>query len=142
MAGRVVWNAAALGFIERGAPQQAHRYAVQAAANKGADMIQSKYSGNLARDLSRPKHQGLYRSQVGSNLPYTTMEDRGGTIHGKPLLYIRGNRVGSSGKATRSKTGGKITAVKRSVPHTGKGFFDVMVQTYVDDCLARLRMLL
>ena len=119
-------------------PLIAHEKAVAEAAGIAAKaaMPQKGWGmGNLARDVSLPARIStsppLFVSEVGSGaggrapLPYAREEYQGGTIYGKPYLYLRDRRG-----TTKSTFGGKIMAVKTSVPHTGKFYLDPAKMAY------------
>jgi hypothetical protein len=142
---RVQWYAERVLRYTTIAPQQAHSHAAALAAGEGAKAIDSKASGRLAREISRPRPDGAMRSLVGSNLPYAGVEGkpRGEVTIIQPRrskrLLIHGTRVSSRGRATRSTFGGAVVASAPQVAHEGKGWIDRVRETYVPAFLVELR---
>lgn len=134
----VYWNYAVERKFTDYAPQRAHALAAAGAAGNAAKLINSTYTGTLARAVSVPAPVGPLTSEIGSGaggqapLPYGRIEHFGGTIMGRPLLYIRDRRGGTA----RSTTGGTIVAVASQVYHKPKYYLNGALDTYVPLFLA------
>jgi len=139
----VDWYDSVAANISKVAPVAAHNLASAKAAGVAAQAIRSGYTGQLARDVSVPFRVAPLVAWVGSDLPYAMMEQFGGTIFGKPRLFIHGRGLTASqakaaaagarfpkGGTKRTTTGGPITAIKSSVVHKGKHYLDKAVDAY------------
>lgn len=115
MPSRFVWNVQRANMFLRVGPERAHKLAAVQAAGLAARRINSKGTGDLARDVSRPKPKGRLRTLVGSGKPYARIENDGGTIH------ARNGRMMIQGRGRSSP----VTASARSVPHRGKHYLEV-----------------
>ncbi len=148
MPGRLEWFQPVEEELVALRPQLAHMQAASYAAGQAADGIQSTYTGTLAREVSTPADMAPMYSQIGSGaggrspLPYGRIEHYGGTIQGRPLLYIHDRRPrGSTGRvnsrvisgrsSTRSTYAGPVVAVVRSVEHKGKHYLDRGLEAYI-----------
>lgn len=148
MPGRLEWFQPVEEELVALRPQLAHMQAAAYAAGQAADGIQSTYTGTLARDVSTPADITPLYSQIGSGaggrapLPYARIEHYGGTIYGRPLLYIHDRRPrGSTGRVNsrvisgrrglRSTYAGPVVAVVAKVEHVGKHYLDAGLQAYI-----------
>lgn len=117
----VTWYNDRIEHFTETVPEQAHAEASQLAAGLAAQAIRSKGTGALARDVARADKIGTMHRIVGSELPYASIQNSGGTIKPRNAkrMLIRGKRGGG-----RSSHGGPVVASATSVTIKGKHYLD------------------
>jgi hypothetical protein len=122
----VTWNEGEIARLTTIGPAEAHARASQLAAGIAAAKVGS--GGPLARDVATPKHLGPMHAQVGSDLVYANIQNRGGTIRPK-----RAKRLLIHDKS------GKIVASASKVTIPGKHYLDAAASSFAALFMAELR---